>query len=200
MRPSLRQLEYLVAVADLLHFRRAAEATHVSQPGLSAQIQELERLLGVRLFERDRRHVLPTAAGRDAARQARAILAAVDDLIEGARGHREPLTGTLRVGVIPTVAPYLLPRLLPHLRARFPHLRLLLREEQTPRLIDLLSDGHLDVLLLALEADLGDAVTRALFRDPFLLAVPPGHRLAGRRRLRERDLADEELLLLEDGH
>ncbi len=200
MRPSLRQLEYLVAVADLLHFRRAAEASHVSQPGLSAQIQELERLLGVPLFERDRRHVLPTAASRTAARRARAVLAAVDDLIEEARGHRAPLTGTLRVGVIPTVAPYLLPRVLPALRRTFPDLRLLLREDQTPRLKALLADGGLDVLLLALDTDLGRAVTLPLFRDPFLLAVPPGHRLAGRKGLTERDLVDEELLLLEDGH
>ncbi len=200
MRPSLRQLEYLVAVADTLHFRRAAESVHVSQPGLSAQIQELERLLGVRLFERDRRRVLATEAGLAAAARARRVLAEVDRLVETARGHSEPLTGTLRIGVIPTVAPYLLPRALPAIRRAFPRLRALLHEDETPRLVEQLEDGSLDVLLLAMETDLGDAERRPLFSDAFLLAVPPGHRFATRRRLRESDLHDEELLLLEDGH
>lgn len=200
MRPTLRQLEYLVALAETLSFRRAAEATHVSQPGLSAQIRELETLLGVRLFERSRRRVLATAAGEAASGRARRILARVDDLADAARRHRSPLCGDLRLGVIPTVAPYLLPRALPAVRRRHPDLRLLLAEDQTPRLVERLASGRLDVLLLALETDLRASETRPLFRDPFLLAVPSDHRLAARKRVREADLADESVLLLEDGH
>lgn len=199
-RPTLRQLEYLISLAETLSFRRAAEATFVSQPGLSAQVQELERILGVRLFERSRRQVLATPAGEEAARRARDVLTRVDDLIDAARLHRTPLAGPLRLGVIPTVAPYLLPRALPAVRRRHPDLRLLLAEDQTPRLVERLDQGRLDVLLLALEADLGDSHTLELFRDPFVVAVPRGHRLAGRKRIRETDLQDEQVLLLEDGH
>lgn len=200
MRPTLRQLEYLVALSETLSFRRAADVAHVSQPGLSAQIRELETNLGVRLFERNRRRVLATPAGEEAARRAREILTCVDDLIDAAGGHRKPLMGDLRLGVIPTVAPYLLPRTLPAVRAGHPELRLLLAEDQTPRLVKRLADGALDVLLLALEADLGDSDTLPLFRDPFVLAVPSGHAFAKRKRVREQDLAGESVLLLEDGH
>jgi LysR family hydrogen peroxide-inducible transcriptional activator len=200
MRPTVRQLEYLVALADTLHFRRAAEVAFVSQPGLSAQIRQLERLLGVRLFERDRRRVLATPAGEAAARRARHVLSALDTLVDEAGVHAGPLSGRLRLGVIPTVAPYLLPRVLPAARKRYPRLRLLLREDETSRLVERLEDGRLDLLLLALEADLGDAETHALFEDPFLLAAPRGHRLTRRRRVRQGDLEDETVLLLEDGH
>ena len=199
-RPTLRQLEYLSAIADTLSFRQAAEACHVSQPALSTQIQQLERLLGTRLFERDRRSVLPTEAGERAAERARHILAAVDELIAAAQAHREPLSGTLKLGVIPTIAPFLLPRALPRVRARYPALRLWIREEPTARLLQALAAGSMDVLLLALETELGSVRTHPLFEDPFLLAVPPGHRLAGRKRVREADLFDESVLLLEDGH
>lgn len=200
MRPTLRQLEYLVALSETLSFRRAADATHVSQPGLSAQIRELETTLGVRLFERNRRRVLATPAGEEAARRAREVLAHVDDLIDATSLHRNPLTGSLRLGVIPTVSPYLLPRALPAVRERHPDLRLLLAEDQTPRLVERLADGALDVLLLALETDLGDSDTLPLFRDPFVLVVPSTHSLARRKRVREQDLAGESVLLLEDGH
>lgn len=200
MRPSIRQLEYLVAVADHLNFRRAAEATHVSQPGLSAQIQQLEQTLGVKLFERDRRRVVPTDAGREAAARARHILGRVDELAESARGHRHPLTGKLRLGVIPSVAPYLLPSVLPGVREQHPELRLLLREDTTERIVDALQEGQLDVVLLALEAPLGDVHVHPLFEDPFVLAAPDGHPLARRKRVRESDLESEQVLLLEDGH
>ena len=200
MRPTIRQLEYLVAVADHLNFRRAAEAAHVSQPGLSAQIQQLEQILGVRLFERDRRSVRPTDAGLDAAARARHILSRVDDLGESAGGYRAPLTGRLRLGVIPSVAPYLLPRVLPGIRKHHPSLRLLLREDTTARLVDLLEEGHLDVLLLALDAPLGDVQRHPLFEDPFVLATLNGHPLASQKRVREEDLTGEPVLLLEDGH
>ncbi len=200
MRPTLRQLEYLVALADTLSFRRAAEASFVSQPGLSAQIKELEKTLGVSLFERNRRTVLETPAGKEASRRAREVLAAVDDLVDAASLHRAPLAGDLRLGVIPTVAPYLLPRALPMVRKKHPDLRLLIAEDQTPRLVARLAAGELDVLLLALEADLGDSETLPIFRDPFVLAVPTGHPLAARKRAREDDLTGETVLLLEDGH
>lgn len=200
MRPSLRQLEYLVAVADHLNFRRAAEATHVSQPALSTQIQRLEAILGIKLFERDRRTVVATQAGIAAAARARHVLQRVDELMEAASGFRRPLSGRLRLGVIPSIAPYLLPIALREVRARHPDLRLYLREDVTDRLLDQLHDGHLDVVLLALEAQLGDVHTHPLFDDPFVLAVPKEHPLARRVRVRESDLAGEGVLLLEDGH
>ncbi len=200
MRPTIRQLEYLVAVADHLNFRRAAEAAHVSQPGLSAQIRQLEQTLGVQLFERDRRRVVITEAGREAAARARAILSEMDDLGEAARGFRRPLAGPLHLGVIPSVAPYLLPRVLPGVRQRHPELRLLLREDTTDRLVGALAEGKLDIALLALEAPLGDNHRQPLFVDPFVLAAPSQHRLAKHARVRESDLEGEEVLLLEDGH
>jgi LysR family hydrogen peroxide-inducible transcriptional activator len=200
MRPSIRQLEYALAVSEALSFRRAAERCHVSQPALSAQIRELESALGVRLFERDRRKVLVTEAGQEVMLRARAVLLAMDELVGTAELREDPLTGVLRMGVIPTVAPYLLPRVLPRVRKRHPRLRLLLVEDQTSHLVRRLSEGELDLLLLALEADLGEAETLPLFKDTFLLAAPPGHALAGRRSIRESDLAGEQVLLLEDGH
>jgi LysR family hydrogen peroxide-inducible transcriptional activator len=199
-RPSTRQLEYLVALADHLNFRRAAEACFVTQPTLSTQLKQLETVLGVQLFERDTRRVLPTPAGEALAARARVALRELDDLVAGARGFREPLAGPLRLGVIPTVAPYLLPAALSALRQRFPHLRLFVREDPTDRLLEQLHRGELDLLLLAREASLGDATTLDLFRDPFWLAVPRDHRLAKRKRVREADLTGEQLVLLEDGH
>ncbi|MEM7263498.1 MAG: LysR substrate-binding domain-containing protein, partial [Planctomycetota bacterium] len=198
--PSVRQLECLIAVAETLHFRRAAEACYITQPALSAQIQQLENLVGVRLFERDRRRVLPTAAGAAMAEKAREVLSNLRDLTESAAAFKEPMSGTLKLGVIPTVAPYILPRALKEVRRLYPGLRLLLKEEQTDRLLQMNNEGALDVLLLALEADLGEVETLPLFRDKFLVAVSPGHRLGKRKRLNERDLADEDVLLLEDGH
>lgn len=200
MQPTLRQLEYLVAVADHLNFRRAAEAVHVSQPALSTQIRQLEEMLGVALFERDRRRVVATDAGVAAAARARHILLRVDELTEAARGFQQPLSGRLRLGVIPSVAPYLLPRVLPGVRERHPKLRLLLREDTTDRVLDQLHDGKLDVVLLALEARLGDVKRHVLFDDPFVLAVHRDHPLAKRKRVTEADLASEPVLLLEDGH
>jgi LysR family hydrogen peroxide-inducible transcriptional activator len=198
--PTLRQLEYLAAIADSGSFHRAARACGVSQPGLSAQIRQLESLLELTLFERGRRRVLLTSAGEEIVRRARAVLAETRGLVESARALQRPLSGGLRLGVIPTVAPYLLPRALPRVRRRHPELRLRLLEAQTHDLLAALARGELDVLLLALEAPLGDVATRPLFRDAFHVALPAGHRLARRRRLREEDLAGETVLLLEDGH
>lgn len=200
-RPTVRQLEYFVALAEHLSFRRAAEACFVTQPTLSAQLQQLEATLGIQLFERDKRRVLPTPAGRELAKQAAATLRALDDLLDTAQCHGTPLSGPLRLGVIPTIAPYLLPRVMPRLRERFPDLKLFVREDPTERLLELLARGELDVILLAREAHLGGKLALLdLFRDPFLLAVPQGHPLAGRRRVQERDLIAERLILLEDGH
>ena len=199
MRPTVRQLEYLVAVADHRSFRRAAEAVGVTQPALSAQVQAVEGLLGVQVFERDRRKVLVTPHGEDIVARARAAIAAVDEVAASARGHAEPLVGPLRMGVIPTIAPYLLPRLLPAVRRAFPKLELILREEQTARLLSQLDAGRLDCALLALPVP-GDFTAAAIGHEPFLLAAPRGSKLLGRRRLHEQDLAGQDVLLLEDGH
>ena len=200
MRSSLRHLQYFVAVAERLNFRKAAAACFVTQPGLSTQIKDLERLLDVQLFERNRRKVVITPAGSVLLPLARKVLAAASELEEVALSLTKPLSGRLRLGVIPTIAPYLLPSALPAIRQRFPELRLLLHEDFTERLLDLLSKGRLDLLLLALEADLGDVATLPLATDPFLTAMPEGHPLAGREHIEEADLAGEQVLLLEDGH
>jgi LysR family hydrogen peroxide-inducible transcriptional activator len=198
-RPTIRQLEYVLALSEHLHFRRAAEACSVTQPALSAQIQALEELLGVQLFERNRRQVLLTVVGRQVVVRARAILEQVDDLFDAALATREPLVGALRLGVIPTLAPYLLPRILPGLRDRYPQLQLFLREEFTHVLVERLSTGEIDAVLLALPVG-GDFESQLLFNDDFFLAVPQDHALAKRKRVSEEDLAGEEVLLLEDGH
>jgi LysR family transcriptional regulator, hydrogen peroxide-inducible genes activator len=198
-RPSVRQLEYAVAVADHRSFRRAAAASGITQPALSAQIAQLERDLGAQIFERDRRRVLVTPAGEEVLGHARRILGALDDLVDGAGSHREPLTGTVRLGVIPTVAPYLLPAGLPAVRARHPRLKLILREDQTARLLAELDAGRIDAALLALPVP-GDLAAIELYREEFLLAAPDGHPLLGRRRVRQDDLDGETTLLLEDGH
>lgn len=199
-RPTLRQLEYAVAVADHLHFRKAAEACLVSQPGLSAQVKELERILGVTLFERNRRQVVVTPAGEEVVARAREVLRSVDAMVERAKGAGGPLTGALRLGVIPTVAPYLLPRFLPRLRKEYPDLRLLLTEDRTARLLEELGAGRLDVLLLALPVDTGDHATVTLFAEPFLLVGPVGHPLLRPKRVKGSTLDGEAVLLLEDGH
>ena len=200
IRPTLRQLEYIVAVADERHFGRAAEACFVTQPALSAQVRELESLLDLQIFERGGRRVLVTPAGAGLVERARGILVEVDEFVEAARVARRPLCGTLRVGVIPTVAPYLLPRVLPRLRRKHKELRLLLREDHTVRIVAGLEAGHLDVLLLALEAELGNAQTLPLFRDEFFAVMPADHALARKKRLRLEDLDGRQVLLLEDGH
>src|SRR5262245_2831912 len=149
-RPTIRQLESLVAVADHHSFRRAAASLGISQPALSAQVQAAEQLLGVQVFERDRRSVLVTPAGEDVIGRARAALISVDAVGDAARRRAEPLVGPLRLGVIPTVAPYWLPPLLPAVRARFPKLELILREDPTERLLAQLGAGAIDVALLAI--------------------------------------------------
>ena len=199
-RPTIRQLESVVAVADHGTFRRAATSLGISQPALSAQVQGLERALGVQVFERDRRRVLVTPAGEDVVGRARVALTAVDEVVDAARRRAEPLVGPLRLGVIPTVAPYWLPALLPRVRAKFPRLELVLREDQTARLLAQLAAGQLDVALLALPVP-GDVTAAAIAREAFVLAAPRGAPVLARRgKLTERDLDGETVLLLEDGH
>ncbi len=198
---TLRQLQYVTAIADARSFRRAAEACRVSQPSLSAQVAEAERALGVRLFERDRRRVLVTGAGEAVVARARAVLVAADDLVETARRGADPLAGTLRVGVIPTVGPYLLPRIAPALRKALPRLELHWHEDRTAVLVRRVAAGELDAALLAREADLGELAVAELARDPFVLAVAPGHPLArGAGPVSLQSLEGERVLLLDDGH
>lgn len=198
--PTLRQLEYVVAIADEGSFGLAASHCHVSQPGLSTQVREVEQLLGVRLFERDRRGVIVTPVGEEVVARSRELLASAREMVEAARRRTAPLTGTLRVGVIPTIAPYWLPAALPAVRRDWPQLKLLLREEKTAVLLDLVQRGKIDVALLAIDVPLGDAETAFLFDDRFVLAMPEDHRLAKRKQVTEADLDGERVLLLEDGH
>ncbi|MEM9381497.1 MAG: LysR substrate-binding domain-containing protein [Planctomycetota bacterium] len=199
-RPSIRQLEYLVAVAEHLNFREAAESCHVTQPALSTQLQQLEALLGVQLFERDTRRVVATAAGTLLAEQARKILGSTDEMLDMARASGAPLTGRLRLGAIPTVAPYLLPMVVRAAREKHPELILLLTEDQTDRIVAKLHSGELDVLLLALDVDVRGAEEMQLFGDPFVLACPESHALSTKEILAEDDLEGETVLLLEEGH
>lgn len=201
MNPTIRQLEYIVAVAEHRSFHEAARRCHVSQPGLSAQIRQVEETLGMRLFERDRRHVFVTPEGEIIVRRARRVLAETDELVSTAEGLEDAgLVGTLRMGVIPTVAPYLLPQSLPRVRKQFPQLRLLLYEGQTHDIVARLQNGRLDLLLLALEADVGRAETHALFRDEFVLALRSGHALSKKKKVSDADLTADDMLLLDDGH
>lgn len=199
-RPSVRQLECVVAVADHLNFRRAAESLGITQPALSLALGQLETQLGVRLFERDRRRVLPSPAGEALVPRARAALTELDAFVEAAAALDDPMAGPLRLGVIPTIAPYVLPGIVPVLRKRYPDLRLLLREDRTADLVEHTREGRLDVCLLALEVDLGGLESRALYFDPFVLAAPADDELAARSVVREKDLREAQVLLLEDGH
>jgi len=196
-----RQLQYAVAVAEARSFRQAAALCGVSQPSLSAQLAQLEQALGVRLFERDRRRVLVTQAGEDLVARARRLLVDTDDLLDSARRLGDPLAATLRLGVIPTISPYLLPELVPALRRAQPRLVVRWIEDKTSALVRAVREGTLEAALLALEVDLGDLEREELARDPFVLAVPRTHALAkspGPAELSELDGAS--VLLLDDGH
>ena len=197
---NLRDLRYLIALADLRHFGRAAESCHISQPTLSTQIRKLEDELGVSLVERAPRQVMLTAAGRDIVERARRILADVEQLRESARRTTDPEAGSLRLGIFPTLGPYLLPHVVPMIRQRFPRLELLLVEEKTETLTAMLRDGRVDAAVLALPLHEDWLEARLLFEEPFMLAVPTGHPLADHPSLALAELADENLLLLEEGH
>lgn len=198
---TLRQLQYAAAVAESLSFRRAAERCHVSQPALSAQLAQMEEALGVRLFERDRRRVLVTAAGRDVIERGQLILRETDDLVQVARRDADPLSGTLRIGVIPTISPYLLPKLTAALRAAYPRLVTLWVEDKSALLARGLERGALDAALLALEAPIGDVEHEIIARDPFVLATPEGHPLGAKTSpVTPTELTEESVLLLDEGH
>lgn len=198
---NLRDLEYLVAVADHGHFGRAAEACYVSQPTLSTQIKKLEAELGVELVERSPRKVAMTAAGEEIVRSARAILVEVDDIHAIAERSADPESATLRIGLFPTLAPYLLPHVVPSLHDRFPKLELLLSEEKTEVVLDRLRGGKLDAGVLALPIRDDGLTIDPLFDEDFALAVPVDHRLAaGGDGVGTEVLARERVLLLEEGH
>ncbi len=198
---SLRQLQYAVAVADTGGFRRAAERCHVSQPSLSAQLAQLESVLGVKLFERGGRRVLLTAAGTDLLARARRVLLEAEGLSTSAQRFLDPLAGTLRIGIIPTVSPYLLPDVAPVIRARAPRLTVVWAEEKTADLLRDLADGRLDAALLAQGAHIADFETETVGVDRFVLAGRRDHRLLqGRRPVRLDELDGESVLLLGDGH
>lgn len=201
-RITLKQLRYFEALATHLHFGRAAEACAVSQPALSMQIQDLEAELGGALVERRHSGVTLTAAGREVAERARCILGDVRDLVDGARHRGKALSGPLHLGVIPTVAPYLLPALLPRLAAEFPALELHLHETQTAVLLAELDAHKLDVLLLALPVEVPGVETMPLFEDRFVLAVPPDCDADGGGAVTPAAdiIARERLLLLDEGH
>jgi LysR family hydrogen peroxide-inducible transcriptional activator len=200
MLPTLRQLRYLKLLSEHGSFSRAAEACHVTQPTLSAGIQELEKILGAPVVDRARSGVILTAAGQEAVRRAEGILAQTEDLVQAARGAGQPLAGRFRLGVIPTVAPYLLPRALPALRERFPKLKLYLREDLTHRLIAALKSGTLDAALIALPYDMTGLDWAHVEDDELLAAAPANHRMAAFERVDPDSLRDDDMILLEDGH
>ena len=198
--PTMKQLQYLVALADTRHFGRAAERCHITQSTLSAGIRDLESVLGTAVAERSNRHVLITRVGAQIAERAKALLRDAEEVMEVARAGRSPMTGEMRLGVIPTIGPFLLPRVLPGLRERFPELTVFLREEQTAPLLARLEDGELDAALIALPYETGDLDTRVILEDEFLFACNRDHALAGVGEVSLDALAGERLLLLEEGH
>lgn len=198
---TLRQLQYAVGVAEMLSFRKAAERCRVSQPALSAQLAELEASLGVRLFERNRRSVLVTPAGTTLLALARRLLVEADELLQSAQAAGDLLSGKLRLGIIPTVSPYLLPWATPLLRRKFRNLTVLWQEDKTAALMTSLRNGDLDAAVVALEADLGEIDHQVIFLDRFVLAAAPGHPLVRRTSpMALKGLRDAGVLLLDEGH
>ena len=196
----MRQFQYLVALADTRHFGRAAERCFITQSTLSAGIRDLESALGTPIAERSNRRVLITPAGLKIAERARALLRDAEEIVELARVGRAAMTGEMRLGVIPTVGPFLLPRVLPALRERFPELTVYLREEQSAPLLARLEDGALDVAVIALPYDTGDLAIDIILEDEFLFACHRTHRLAGAAEIPVEALEGEQLMLLEEGH
>lgn len=197
---NLRDLRYVAALAEHGHFGRAAEACHVSQPTLSAQIAKLEAELGVTVFERTGKSVRLTPVGEQILDRAKQAVAAADEIASLARASRDPLAGPIRLGMIPTLAPYLVPHMLPLARKSMPSAPLVLVEELTSRILIMLTDGTLDAAVLATSTEDDRLIEVPLFTEPFLLALSPDHVLAKRRRLTTADIDTRELLLLTDGH
>ena len=197
---NIRAIQYLVTLADVRHFSKAAEICYVSQPTLSTQIRKLEEELDVQLVERSPRHVMLTRVGEEVVERARVVLDEVEAMRAIARRSRDPHSGTLRIGIFPTLAPYLLPHVIPEIRKQFPKLTLRLFEEKTEDILHMLEKGLLDAGLMALPIANEQLVARTLFEEPFVVAMPETHALSKRESIRMEDLEHEELLLLEDGH
>lgn len=200
MSPSIKQLRYLCAVAEYKHFTKAADACFVTQSTLSAAIAELESQLDAKVFERNKKSVLITPLGEKLLKQARVILGDVEDFVALARAYAEPLSGDLRLGVIPTIGPFLLPPMLSSLRRNFPKLKLFLKEEMSAQLERQLQQGQLDLIILALPYALPDMEVISLCKDEFLLCLPPGHAFENLKQVEQKQLRGESLLLLEEGH
>jgi LysR family hydrogen peroxide-inducible transcriptional activator len=196
----LKDLRYLVALADTRHFGKAADKCFVSQPTLSAQLKKLEDYLGAPLIERQPKNVTLTEMGERVVERARRMLADSDEIVDLARHSRDPLAGNLRLALIPTIGPYLLPLVAGKLRKQLPRLKLMLYEYRTGPLLERLKSGEIDVGILALPVDTEGLVTRTLYDEPFTVAMPANHPLADRASVKLEDLASEKLLLLEDGH
>jgi LysR family hydrogen peroxide-inducible transcriptional activator len=200
MMPSIKQLKYLCAVAEHKHFSKAAAACHVTQSTLSVAIQDLESQLGVVVFERNKKTVLITPLGEKLLHQARGILGAVEDFVSLARANEGALSGEIRLGVIPTIGPFILPPILKNLRKSYPRLKLYLKEALSAQLLLQLQQGRLDLIMLAFPYAMPDMETVNLFRDEFLLCLPPGHKLEKAKQVKQQQLRGESLLLLEEGH
>jgi LysR family hydrogen peroxide-inducible transcriptional activator len=200
MLPTLRQLQYLKLLVEHGSFSRAAEAAHVTQPTLSAGVQELEKILGAQVVDRARSGVILTKVGEEAVRRAEDVLARAEDLVQAARSAGRPLSGRFRLGVIPTIAPFLLPKALPLLRAQFPELRLFLREDQTAKLVSGLKAGSLDAALIALPYDTAGIDTLHIGDDELLAVIPANHPLLTSSTVTPEQMDGENLILLEDGH
>ena len=197
---NLRELEYLVAIAEDRHFHKAAERCCVSQPTLSGQLKKLEQELGVQLVDRNNRQVIMTEVGQAVSEQARVVLTAAKAIKEIAQTFHDPMAGELHVGLIPTVAPYLLPLIMPALKKHYPKLKLWLHEQQTAVLLKQLRKAELDLLILALPVETNEFSEINLFNEAFLLAVPKDEKLAKKNHVSLSDLDDKEMLLLEEGH
>ena len=197
---NFRALQYFVKLAELKHFSKAADACFVSQPTLSTQIRKLEEELGVALVERSHRKVMLTPVGEDLAHRTRHVLRDIEHIKDAARRSKNPATGTIKLGIFPTLAPYLLPHVIPVIRQRYPELRMQLAEEKTETILNMLDQGRLDAGLLALPVPDHGMEIEALFDEPFVTAMPASHPLSDKQHICLQDLEGEELLLLEDGH
>jgi LysR family hydrogen peroxide-inducible transcriptional activator len=197
---NLKDLKYLVALADTGHFGKAAERTFVSQPTLSAQLKKLEEYLGVKLVERQPKNVQLTEVGRQIVVRARRMLDEGDEIVALARSNTDPFAGKLKVALIPTIGPYLLPRVMQKIRKGLPHLGLMLYEYQTEALLKRLRDGEIDLGIMALPAIADGVESRALYEENFTVALPNDHPLAAKSTIKVQDLKGQTLLLLEDGH
>lgn len=198
--PTIRQLRHLIALAETTHFGRAAEACAITQSSLSASIRELETVLGRRIVERSRRSVVLTPLGAEVVARAREVVSRTQGIVELVQGAGAPLSGTVRLGTLPTIAPFLLPRALPPLRASYPDLRLYLKEQKSADLVDAVRGGALDVALMAFPYPTGDLSVRVFAEDAFWVAFPRDHDLAELERISAASLEGESLLLLEEGH